>query len=160
MAVAAIGLSVPSGLGPLHSVETQFFPLIQSPRQAVVGAISNGTDHMAPEWLLALFMVIGAIACFVWRQRRWLVFAELVIVALYVGSAAIGSPITRLFTGPWYNDSHRLAAILPIVAIPLATSGVLAVAEVVRRVLFQPPTYPSPRLRSRSPSLSGRQSPG
>jgi hypothetical protein len=137
VAVVAIALTVPSGLGPLHSVETQVFPLIQSPRRAVVGAISNGTDRMAPEWLLALFMVIGAVACFVWRQRRWLVFAELAIVALYVGAASIGSPITRLFTGPWYNDSHRLAAILPIVAIPLATTGVLAVAEVLRRVVFQ-----------------------
>jgi hypothetical protein len=88
---------------------------------------------MDPEWLLTLFMVIGAIACFAWRQRRWLVWAELVIIAFYVATAGIDSHLTRLFTGPWYNDSHRIAAILPIVAVPLATTGVLAVADVLGR---------------------------
>jgi hypothetical protein len=46
-----------------------------------------------------------------------------------VGSAAIGSHLARLFTGLWYDDSHRLAATVPIVAIPLATIGVLAAGE-------------------------------
>jgi hypothetical protein len=74
------------------------------------------------------------IACFAWRQRRWLVSAELVIVALYVGSAAVRSHTVRLFTGLWYNDPHRIAAILPVVAIPLITTGVLAVGEWLRRM--------------------------
>jgi hypothetical protein len=92
---------------------------------------------MRPEWALALFMFIGAIACFVWRRRRWLVFAELAIVGLYVGSAASKSHLVRLFTGMWYDDSHRIAATLPIVAIPLATAGVLATGELLRAVAYR-----------------------
>jgi hypothetical protein len=87
-----------------------------------------------PELLLATFLLIGLVACFVWRQRRWLVAAELAIVALYVGSAAIGTPLARLFTGFWYDDSYRIAATLPVVAIPLTTMGVLAAGQWLRQV--------------------------
>jgi hypothetical protein len=77
------------------------------------------------------------VASIVRRQRRWLVAAELVIVALYVGAAGIGDHLARLFTGLWYDDSYRLAAVLPIVAIPLATMGVLAAAEWLQQFFQQ-----------------------
>jgi hypothetical protein len=80
-------------------------------------------------------LIIGIVACFVWRRRRWLVCAELVIIALYVGAAASGSQFARLFTGLWYDDSPRIAAILPIVAIPLTATGVLAAGELLQRVV-------------------------
>jgi len=131
LAVGVAGFAVASTNGQIHNTLTHYFPLIQTPGQATLAAVSNGTDFMRPEWLLTAFVAIGAVACFVWRQRRWLVFAELAIIALYVGSAAVGGPIARLFTGLWYNDTHRFAAILPIVAIPLATIGVLAAGELL-----------------------------
>ncbi len=69
--------------------DNQHWPLWQTPRQAVLSAFNNSTDGVvAAEWVLAAFLVIGVVACFVWRQRRWLVFAELVIAALYVGSVS------------------------------------------------------------------------
>jgi hypothetical protein len=77
----------------------------------------------------------AAIACFIRRQRRWLVCAEVVIAALYVGSAADGSHLARMFTGLWYDDSHRFAATLPVVAIPLTTIGVLAVGDWLQMAL-------------------------
>jgi hypothetical protein len=127
LVLVAIGFGLASTHGPLHATDNQHWPLWQTPRQAVLSAFNNSTDGVvAAEWILAAFLVIGVIACFVWRQRRWLVVAELVIAALYIGSVAIGSPITRPFTGPWYNDSYRFAATLPIVAIPLIATGVLA----------------------------------
>lgn len=126
-----------SKLGPVRHVMSQSWPLRETPGQAGVSAFSNGTNGMAAEWVLALFMLIGMIACFVWRQRRWLVCAELAIAALYVGSASSGSHITRLFTGLWYDDSYRIAATLPIVAIPLTVTGILFAGELLRRLAFQ-----------------------
>jgi hypothetical protein len=45
-----------------------------------------------------------------------------------------------MFTGLWYDDSHRPAAILPVVGIPLATMGVLAVAEWLQKVMHRLPS--------------------
>jgi hypothetical protein len=129
-----VGADVVYRLPAVRLVMAQVWSPFQTPGQAVVSALNNSTDGQAAQWLLAAFMLIGVIACFVWRQRRWLVCAELVIVGLYVGSAGSGSHLARLFTGLWYDDSHRLAATLPIVAIPLTTMGVLAAGEWLRRV--------------------------
>ncbi len=136
-AVAVGGGLVASRLPTVRAVESIAWSPTETPAHAVVSALSFGTNGQQGELLLALFSIGGVIACFVWRQRRWLVCAELVIVALYVGSAAIGSPAARLFTGLWYDDSYRVAAILPVVAIPLATMGVLIVAEWLQRVPLQ-----------------------
>jgi len=78
-----------------------------------------------------------------------------VIVVLYVGSAAIGSPTARLFTGLWYDDSYRIAAILPVVVIPLATMGVLAAGEWVQRVPLQAAVAARPALAVAIPVAVG-----
>jgi hypothetical protein len=137
LALAVAGGVLASKLGPVQHVFAQSWPLVDTPGRAAVGAFSNGTNGMAAEWVLTLFMLIGVIGCFVWRQRRWLVFAELAIAALYVGSASTSSHVARLFTGLWYDDSHRIAATLPIVAIPLTVTGVLFAGELLRRMAFQ-----------------------
>jgi Family of unknown function (DUF6541) len=155
LAVAAAGGFVASRLALIRSVESVAWPTSETPAHAVVSAFSNATNGQAPELLLASFSVIGMVACFVWRQRRWLVCAELAIVALYVGSAAIGTPTARLFTGLWFDDSFRIAAILPVVAIPLATMGVLAVGEWLQRVPFQAAVAARPGLALVVPLLVG-----
>jgi hypothetical protein len=134
VAVAIAGFAVASQLSALRVVESVAWHPFETPAHAVVSALGNSTDHQAGELLLATFLFIGVVACFVWRQWRWLVCAELAIVALYVGSAGLGTPAARLFTGLWYDDSYRIAAILPVVAIPLTTIGVLAVAEWLPRL--------------------------
>jgi hypothetical protein len=138
--VVGLGLIVFLKLPQVKAVEAQYWPPFQSPGQAVVSAVTESTDGQVAEWVLAAFLIIGMIACFVWRQRRWLVIAEVVIVALYVGSAGVGTRFARLFTGLWYDDSHRPAAILPVVGIPLATMGVLAVAELLQKAMHRLPS--------------------
>jgi hypothetical protein len=134
LVVAGIGFAFGSTLAPVRHVMGSAWPLTDTLPHAFVSAFSNGTDGQPAEVPLAVFSLIGAIACFISRQRRWLFCAELALVALYVGSAAIGTPPVRLFTGLWYDDSHRFAAVFPIVGIPLATIGVLALGEWIQRV--------------------------
>jgi hypothetical protein len=129
VAVVALGCIAASRLPTVREVDGFFWPTFSSPAHAAAAALADGPDGIGKEVLLGGFSIVGMAACFVWRQRRWLVAAELVIVALYVGSAAIGDPVARLFTGLWNDDSHRIAATLPIVAIPLTTMGVLAAGE-------------------------------
>jgi hypothetical protein len=135
VAVAAVGVFVVSRLPTVRYVEQIYWRPTETPPHAVVSALSNGTNGQAPELLLATFLIVGVVACFLWRQWRWLVCAELVFVALYVGAAGVGSHLARMFTGLWYDDSYRIAATLPVVAIPLTTIGVLAVGEWLRQAL-------------------------
>jgi len=155
LGAAAVGGVVASRLALIRGVESVAWPTTETPAHAVVSALSNATNGQSPELLLATFSIIGVVACFAWRQRRWLVCAELVIVVLYVGSAAIGSPTARLFTGLWYDDSYRIAAILPVVVSPLATMGVLAAGEWVQRVPLQAAVAARPALAVAIPVAVG-----
>jgi hypothetical protein len=153
--VVAIGVFIASKLALIRAVQAVAWPTTETPAHAVVSAVSNATNGQAPELLLATFSIIGMVACFAWRQRRWLVCAELVIVLLYVGSAAIGTPAARLFTGLWYDDSYRIAATLPVVVIPLATMGVLAVGEWLSRVPLRASVAARPALALAVPVAVG-----
>ena len=155
IAVLAGGVVVASKLALIQAVESVAWPTTESPAHAVVSALSDATNGQKPELLLASFSIIGMVACFVWRQRRWLVCGELAVVALYVGSAAVGTPTARLFTGLWFDDSYRIAAILPVVVIPLATMGVLALGDWLQRVPFQAAVAARPALAIAVPVALG-----
>ena len=73
---------------------------------------------------LSVFVVLGAIVA-VTRQRRllWAVVSFALFSILYVLAAAIGTPLTQLFTGYWYNDSVRIAASNAIPGTVLAVAG-------------------------------------
>lgn len=132
--VIVVGWWYMSGLPALERVRDFYWPPTETAPQAVGEAFTNGPNHQRGQWLLSIFMVIGAVMCFAWRKRRWLVVAEVLTAVLYVGSIAVGSEFFRQFTGFWYDDSHRIAATLPIVAIPLTVTGLLATGEWVSRL--------------------------
>jgi hypothetical protein len=155
VAAAVIGGLAAFKLPTVRAVEAIAWRPTETPSHAVVSALSNATNGQVGELLLATVTIIGMGACFVWRQRRWLVCAELAIVALYVGAAAIGTPAARLFTGLWFDDSYRIAAMLPIVAIPLATMGVLGIAEWLQRVPFRAAVAARPALAVAVPLAVG-----
>jgi hypothetical protein len=141
--VVGLGILVSVKVPQIKAVEAQYWPPFQTPGQAVVSALTESTDGQVAEWVLAAFLIVGMVACFVWQRRRWLVVAEVAIVALYVGSAGVGTHLARVFTGLFYDDSHRPAAILPVVGIPLATMGVLAVAEWLHKAAHRLPSVAS-----------------
>ncbi|WP_191966631.1 DUF6541 family protein [Microbacterium testaceum] len=88
-----------------------------------------------PTTLISILLIVGFFA--VARRSRWLpaVMPFAVAVALFAIASGlrIDSPLRQLVTNPWYNDSNRLAALLPLVAIPVATLGAITVVDLVRR---------------------------
>jgi hypothetical protein len=135
LAVVVIGGYFVVNLPPIRHVEGQYWPVTQPPSFAGVSALSFATNGQRSELLLASFCLIGMVACFVWRQRRWLVGAEFIFIALYVVADSISAKPAHLIAGLWYDDSHRIAGSLPIVAIPLTTIGVLAVGQWLQNAL-------------------------
>jgi hypothetical protein len=79
-------------------------------------------------------VLVGAATC--WRPGyRWLVPAHLATGALYVLAASSESEVAAALTGFWYNDSYRLAAMLPITGVPLAVLGLAAVGWLLHRAV-------------------------
>lgn len=103
--------------------ETDFF-------HATVEAVFTspmGTYH--PELLVSALILIGVVT--ILRTRRsllWVVAAYALLLWLYIAVRALDFDAGRtFFTGIWYNDAYRLAALVPIIGVPLSVIGVEAV---------------------------------
>lgn len=83
---------------------------------------SNGREDVP--WVLVLLTGAGIYAAIARRRLRWLVIAHLVLSYLYaVAAAGEESPVRQWLVGGWYTDSYRLAATLPLTAVPLIALG-------------------------------------
>ncbi|MFL6126525.1 DUF6541 family protein [Actinophytocola sp.] len=105
-----------------------FWKSFETPANAVGEVLFNATNQREALWLLSVVVIVGACTARRFPAMRWVLAAHLVSAFLYVVSAALVRPDTRLLIGYWYNDSHRLAAMLPITAVPLAVAGVVFLA--------------------------------
>ena len=82
----------------------------------------------------SLLLVLGMVAV-VRNPRRWLHVAIPFAAASFLFVVASGlskdSTIRDVLTNPWYNDSYRLAALLPTGGIPVAVVGALLLFDLV-----------------------------
>ncbi|MFD9705821.1 DUF6541 family protein [Lentzea sp. NPDC059081] len=124
-----------SRLAAFKPVREMFWPPFETPARAVGEALLNSPNGKPALWALSILAIVGLATAWRWREHRWLIAAFATVSFLYTVSAAINRPDTRKFTGLWYNDSFRLAAMAPIVAVPLAVIGVLFIAgKIAERV--------------------------
>jgi len=107
-------------------------PPFESPSHALGEVLTGATNRHGAGWILAVLVILGAVSCFRQRTRRWLVAGHVISGALYVLAAGVPGATRRIFTGFWYTDSHRLAAMLPVTGVPLAVIGALAVVAALR----------------------------
>ncbi|MEQ3551211.1 DUF6541 family protein [Pseudonocardia nematodicida] len=91
----------------------------------------NRTPELAVLSALVLVGMVGALRRF---TTSWLVPAHLASGYLYVLAASREDELTAALTGAWYNDSYRLAAMVPVTGVALAVVGLLSVAELARGV--------------------------
>ncbi|RNL57094.1 DUF6541 family protein [Arthrobacter oryzae] len=93
--------------------------------QALGEALSFSPVDLSPAWLVAPLALLGLWACFQAPRRfAWIGAAYLVFAGLYVVVAGFPKSPTRDFlTGVWYNDSPRIAALLPVAAVVLTAVG-------------------------------------
>ncbi|ANG85241.1 DUF6541 family protein [Microbacterium aurantiacum] len=94
----------------------------------------------------SVLLLVGMIAI-VRHPSRWLrvalPFATAAFLFIVVSGLPIGTTVRDLITNPWYNDSYRLAAILPLAGVPVAVVGALVVLDAVSRI-FQRRSWPEP----------------
>ncbi|WP_341945778.1 DUF6541 family protein [Microbacterium sp. LWH11-1.2] len=101
---------------------------------ALVDVILNSHSLLPPAWGMSALLIVGLVIAVRAPRLRWLVVAWAGISLLYVISVATDLPVVkRVLTGPWYGDSFRLAAVVPLIVVPLAAVGLATVIRVVAR---------------------------
>lgn len=104
--------------------------------EAVIDMLTNSHVTLPASWAVSVLMLIGLVVA-AWRSStRWVAGAWLALAVLYVLVASAGRDIIRnTLLGAWYADPSRIAALVPIIAIPLAGIGLLALVRGVRRLI-------------------------
>jgi hypothetical protein len=102
-----------------------FWAPVATPAEAVGEVLFQSTNRYSALWILGLVTLGGVLLCRRNATLRWVVGGFVVTAFLYVIAAAFNRPDTAKFTGYWYNDSHRLAAMLPITAVPLTVAALM-----------------------------------
>lgn len=86
---------------------------------------------------ISVLVAVGLISV-VRHPRRLVIAAPMavgVLLFVVVSGTAAGNALRDFLTNPWYNDSYRLAALLPAVGIPVATLGAVTIVDAVGRFL-------------------------
>lgn len=96
---------------------------------AVWDAFGSSPRLEGHAWILTVLIVGGITIAILRRRHRWLVVGYLVLLALF--GLANGMPESAWRTaiiGLWYNDAWRIAAMFPLVTLPLATLALTALS--------------------------------
>ncbi|WP_415854082.1 DUF6541 family protein [Sinomonas sp. G460-2] len=97
---------------------------VETVGQAVGELLALSGIGRPPTWLPAILALVGIAWAVRPAGRRWFLGVYAVIGLLFVVVA--GMPFGKLrtaLTGVYYNDPPRLAALLPVIGIPLAVAG-------------------------------------
>ncbi|MFI6024956.1 DUF6541 family protein [Amycolatopsis magusensis] len=98
----------------------------------LVGVVPQPGEAAPPaQWVLAVLVFGGLLLMLRVPAWRWAPAAVLVFAALYVLSVTSDHPVARVLVAPWWNDSFRLVAVLPLVG---ALAAGYLLDEVRRRV--------------------------
>lgn len=138
----------------LATVRDFYWPPFDTPARALGEVLFLSTTGYRALWLFVP-LVLGAVLLF--RrvpEIRWVVAAFAVTGILYMISASVNDSFSRKFTGYWYNDAHRLAAMLPITMVPLAVVSLVWLGRRGAELLERRPQLVT-ALRGRTFAASG-----
>lgn len=101
-----------------------FWPPVQTTGRAIGELIAMSQIGRPVSWVVMVLVLVGLVRLIGRRQQLWLVGMYAVLGGLFVIVTSFPSGQLRtFFTGVWYNDPPRLAALLPVLALPLAVVG-------------------------------------
>ncbi len=129
-AVATVGLAVFAALFIVlwkfirPPQDAAFWGPIQSPLRAVLEVVANSPMNRPAAPAISILMLLGLLLSVRYRRNFWILagFGITAVLFLVVSATPISDFRMRV-TGVWYNDSYRLAALLPLTAVPFAALG-------------------------------------
>lgn len=107
---------------------------IRSLPDAMFDVVSGGLVGSAPTWLASVLALAGVATIFVRRRGYWMVAAFVLLSTLYVVAASSPKgPFRHLLVGSWYEDTPRLAALVPLFTLVLAAVGVHGIVQAMAK---------------------------
>lgn len=111
--------------------------------------LRNFTHAPDPIWFpavaLALLVLLGVWTAARAHRMRWLLVSLVLITFTYALAAGTNLPLANVVMAPWWDNPERIAALMPLVAVPLAAVGL------GRCLDWLPARYPRVRLVSTRP---------
>ncbi|MGR0220188.1 DUF6541 family protein [Agromyces sp. ZXT2-6] len=126
---------------------------------SVAEALRNAPLDITIGWVATLLVGIGVVGGLALRRAPGWLVASWLLAAIMFGFANgwPEGPLRTAITGLWYNDAFRIAAIGPVVAVPLAVIGLVLALEWVGVALDRSArrrgAEPAPALRATVLSL-------
>jgi hypothetical protein len=100
--------------------------------QALADVLLNGHVMIPYAYGISTLMLVGVFFAARSRELRWFVVSWTGISVLYLLVASVGSPLVRVgLLGAWYADPYRIAALAPLVVVPLAAVGADALTRAI-----------------------------
>lgn len=97
------------------------------------------TEYSFPQYCLALLVWIGAVYCIVKKTNRWIVVSYGISLIILIVSASTDGWFKHFIAGFWYTDTFRIAAMVALAGIPLASLGLAAVCEMACKLANSSP---------------------
>ncbi|UUL77756.1 hypothetical protein NG819_10865 [Pseudarthrobacter sp. Fe7] len=111
---------------------------------AAVGEILTASTMQSaiPAVVVSVLSVCGLLTTFKVGRWRWMAACYGILGGLYVVAASFPKGSIRdLLVGTWYQDTYRLAALLPLLATPLAVIGGVRLWDSARTSRFGSPIW-------------------
>ena len=127
-----LGLYVAMNLVPaLNAVRNFHWHASMTMTQAMGQALTLSTVITKAHWALGAATLWGFYRLLKVPRLRWLLVSHVCLVFLYMLAAGSSGWLARELTGFWFNDAQRMAALIPITAVPLAALGITSGADVL-----------------------------
>lgn len=105
------------------SEAASFWPPLTTVPRAIGEAVTSAPQSPDVPWLLFALTIAGTIVLLA-QRKLWILGCFAISTAFYAVVAGYPAGPTRSFwTGVWYNDTYRLAALLPTTALVVAAIG-------------------------------------
>jgi hypothetical protein len=132
--LAALGLLAAQNLVPSLNAARNFnWAKSMTMNQALGQALTLSTVTTRAHWALGAATLWGFYRLLKVPRLRWLLVSQVFLVLLYMLAAGTQVWMARELTGFWFNDSQRVAALIPMTAVPLAALGITGAADVLGR---------------------------
>ncbi|MCS6712097.1 hypothetical protein JSY14_08715 [Brachybacterium sp. EF45031] len=103
-------------------------------RHAVWQGLSLAGNMATPVTVVLVLVIVAGAALLLWGKGRWLGAGFAAAVAMYwLAAAGQDAELRYELTGPWYSDIYRIAALLPLLGIPLIGAGADSLVHLVRQ---------------------------
>jgi len=131
-----LGLWAAMNLLPgLNAVRDFNWPEFMTMNQAMGQALTLSTVITKAHWVLGAATLWGFYRLFKVPRLRWLLVGHVFLIFLYMLAAGSSSWLARELTGFWFNDAQRVAAMIPMTAVPLAALGITSAADALARLV-------------------------